>query len=83
LGDKLTDVLGVVRTMSESLRRVLLKPMYRESFKTRRCVVPATGYIEFTGPKGDKTAHLFTRKDGQAQILGLDVQQAGKRQPNQ
>ena len=41
------------------------KPMYREPFKMRRCVVPATGYIEFTGPKGDKTAHLFTRKDGQ------------------
>ena len=41
------------------------KPMYREPFKTRRCIVPATGYIEFTGPKGDKTAHLFTRNDGQ------------------
>lgn len=40
------------------------KPMYREPFKTRRCVVPATGYIEFTGSKGDKTAHLFTRTDG-------------------
>jgi len=39
--------------------------MYREPFKTRRCIVPATGYIEFTGPKGDKTAHLFTRNDGQ------------------
>jgi len=26
--------------------------------------MPATGYIEFTRPKGDKTAHLFTRTDG-------------------
>ena len=34
------------------------KPMYREPLKTRRCVVPATGCIEFNGPKGDKTAHL-------------------------
>jgi putative SOS response-associated peptidase YedK len=24
------------------------KPMCREPFKTRRCVVPPTGYIEFT-----------------------------------
>jgi putative SOS response-associated peptidase YedK len=32
--------------------------------------VPATGYIEFTGPKSDKTAHLFTRKDGQPIALG-------------
>ena len=45
------------------------KPMYREAFKTRRCVVPATGYIEFTGPKGNKTAHLFTRKDGKPMAL--------------
>ena len=46
------------------------KPMYREPFKTRRCIVPATGYIEFTGPKGDKTAHLFTRTDGKPIALG-------------
>ncbi|HEX6118596.1 MAG TPA: SOS response-associated peptidase [Dongiaceae bacterium] len=45
------------------------KPMYREPFKARRCVVPATGYIEFTGPKGDKTAHLFTRTDGKPMAL--------------
>jgi putative SOS response-associated peptidase YedK len=32
--------------------------------------VPATGYIEFNGPKGDKTAHLFTRKDGKPIALG-------------
>jgi putative SOS response-associated peptidase YedK len=38
---------------------------YREPFRKRRCIVPANGYIEFTGPKGDKTAHLFTRTDGQ------------------
>jgi putative SOS response-associated peptidase YedK len=53
---------------AEELRN---KPMYRESFKNgRRCIVPATGYIEFTGPKGDKTAHLFTRTDGKAMALG-------------
>jgi putative SOS response-associated peptidase YedK len=46
------------------------KPMYREPFKTRRCIVPATGYIEFTGPKGDRTAHLFTRTDGKPIALG-------------
>jgi putative SOS response-associated peptidase YedK len=46
------------------------KPMYREAFKARRCVVPATGYIEFTGPKGDKVAHLFTRTDGKPIALG-------------
>jgi putative SOS response-associated peptidase YedK len=52
---------------SEELRT---KPMYREPFKTRRCIVPATGYIEFSGPKGDKQTHLFTRTDGQPIALG-------------
>jgi putative SOS response-associated peptidase YedK len=45
------------------------KPMYREPFKTRRCIVPATGYIEFTGSKGDKIAHLFSRSDDKPMAL--------------
>lgn len=52
---------------SEELRE---KPTYREPFRKRRCVVPATGYIEFTGPRGDKVAHYFTRTDGRPMALG-------------
>ena len=36
----------------------------------KRCARGTTGYIEFTGPKGDKTAHLFTRTDGKPVALG-------------
>lgn len=46
------------------------KATYKDPFKSKRCIVPATGYIEFTGPKGDKLAHLFTRTDGQPIALG-------------
>lgn len=53
---------------AEELRN---KPMYREPFRNgRRCVVPVTGYIQFTGPNGDETAHLFTRTDGKPIALG-------------
>jgi putative SOS response-associated peptidase YedK len=42
---------------------------YREPFKTRRCIVPASGYFEWTGPKNDRQPHYFTRADGQPMPL--------------
>jgi putative SOS response-associated peptidase YedK len=35
------------------------KPAFRESFKRRRCLVPANGFYEWTGEKGAKTKHLI------------------------
>jgi len=46
---------------AESIRE---KPTYRQAFERRRCIVPADGFYEWTGPKGDKTPHLFERRDG-------------------
>lgn len=40
------------------------KPSFRDSLKTRRCLVPATAICEWTGPTGRKTRHLITRADG-------------------
>jgi putative SOS response-associated peptidase YedK len=42
---------------------------YREPFKTRRCIVPASGYFEWTGPKNDRQPHYFRRADGQPMAL--------------
>ena len=39
-------------------------PMFRERFKRRRCIVPASGFYELTGKKGEKLPHLFTAADG-------------------
>jgi putative SOS response-associated peptidase YedK len=45
---------------------------YRDPFKKRRCLVPASGYIEWTGPKTDRQPHYFTRADGNPMaIAGL------------
>ncbi len=35
---------------------------FRDSFKRRRCLVPAEGWYEWTGAKGQKTKWLFTPK---------------------
>jgi putative SOS response-associated peptidase YedK len=34
---------------------------FREAFRRRRCLVPASWFYEWTGPKGDKTMWRFTR----------------------
>src|SRR6185369_15557585 len=64
------DGVRTWNTFNARVEEVRTRNSYREAFKTRRCFVPATGYIEFTGPKGDKIAHLFTRTDGQPIALG-------------
>jgi putative SOS response-associated peptidase YedK len=40
------------------------KPMFRDAYKKRRCIIPASGFYEWTGAKGDKQPHLFTAADG-------------------
>lgn len=40
------------------------KPSFRSALRHRRCLVPADGFYEWTGPKGDKQPHLMRRKDG-------------------
>lgn len=39
-------------------------PAFRDAFKRRRCLIPATRFTEWTGPKGSKTAHAISRRDG-------------------
>jgi putative SOS response-associated peptidase YedK len=35
------------------------KPMFRDSLVKRRCLVPASGWYEFRGPRGKKESFLF------------------------
>src|ERR1019366_6966221 len=43
--------------------------MFRGAFKYRRCIIPASGFYEWTGAKGAKTPHYFTARDGRPLAL--------------
>ena len=58
----------VPATFNARAETVAEKPMFREAFRRRRCIIPASGFYEWTGEKGDKTPHLFTAADGSAGV---------------
>lgn len=46
------------------------KPMFRDAFHQRRCIIPASGFYEWTGIKTARQPHLFTAADS-SPILAL------------
>jgi putative SOS response-associated peptidase YedK len=57
-------------TFNARAETVADKPMFRNAFKERRCIIPASGFYEWTGPKNARQPHLFTAGDG-GPILGF------------
>lgn len=51
-------------TFNARAETVAEKPMFRSAFKSRRCVIPASGYYEWTGKTGSKVPHYITVRDG-------------------
>jgi putative SOS response-associated peptidase YedK len=46
----------VINARSETAE---IKPMFSSSLKHRRCIIPATGFFEWTGEKTNKVKHLI------------------------
>ena len=65
-------------TFNARAESVADKPMFRTAFKERRCIVPASGFFEWTGGKGAKQPHLFTAADGSPLLAFAGLGTAGK-----
>lgn len=50
-------------TINNSREEKLSGPMWAKAFRERRCVIPASAFYEWSGPKGKKRTHRFTRVD--------------------
>jgi len=48
---------------------VTQKPVFRAAFRARRCLVPASGWYEWSEARGPKQPYLFTREDGGALLF--------------
>ena len=55
-------------TFNARAETVAEKPMFRSAFKSRRCVIPAPGFYEWTGAKGAKTPHYFSARSPVARL---------------
>ena len=64
------SVREVPSTFNARAESVATKPMFRAAFKSRRCIVPASGFYEWTGAPGHRHPYLFTAADG-APVLAV------------
>jgi putative SOS response-associated peptidase YedK len=66
---------GLLNTWSKDAKRAAMqinakaetleqRPAFREAFEKRRCIVPADGFFEWTGPKDNRQPIWFHRADG-------------------
>ncbi len=40
------------------------RPMFSGAFRARRCIIPVSGFYEWTGEKANRTPHYFSSPDG-------------------
>ena len=50
---------GFANARSETVHE---KPAFRDAFENRRCIIPASGWFEWTGPRGAKQPHWIRPK---------------------
>src|SRR5579863_1243661 len=59
--DKPASSFATFNARSEDVE---VKATFKDSWRAkRRCIIPASGFYEWTGPKTDRQPHYFTRQD--------------------
>jgi putative SOS response-associated peptidase YedK len=56
-------------TFNARAETVAEKPMFRTAFKSKRCLMPVSGYYEWHDTPTGKQPYYFTRKDGQVMTV--------------
>ncbi|MDX6806278.1 SOS response-associated peptidase, partial [Terrihabitans rhizophilus] len=51
------------KTINARAETVATMPAFRSAFQSRRCIVPADAFYEWTGEKGSKQPHAIAMKD--------------------
>lgn len=59
------DASRAAQSINARSETVESRPAFRDAFKHRRCVVPADGFYEWTGPRSARQPHWIYRSDGQ------------------
>jgi putative SOS response-associated peptidase YedK len=54
----------VPSTFNAQAETVAQKPMFRSAFKRNRCIVPASGYYEWSAIEGGKQPYFISAADG-------------------
>lgn len=57
------DPAGFSTIVNARSETITVKPSFRSAIRHRRCLVPASGFYEWTGPRGAKQPHLISAKD--------------------
>ena len=68
-----------INARAETLER---RPAFRDAFRKRRCVVPADGFYEWAGPKGQRHPYWFHRPDD-GLILFAGLYECWQRAPDE
>ena len=74
------DAKGAFRQINARAETVARLPAFRDAFQKRRCVVPADGFYEWTGPKEARQPFRFHRPDG-GLLLFAGLSESWQREP--
>jgi putative SOS response-associated peptidase YedK len=57
------DVSAGYKMINARSETIATKPSFRDAFKKRRCLIPANGFYEWSGPRGNKQPVFITLPD--------------------